>query len=325
LNLTFKRPHLETREAMIRALKDKKLYPGTHPRIIDAQDKIKDFTGHKYARVVNSGNAAIMIAMNSLEDPFLIPDQGAWSGFLKLARFLKKEVIELKTDKGYLSLDLMEESLSKINTKPGALFITSFAGYTAEQPLKELFDFCNSNEIKLVEDASGGVGDPEARLGNGEHAHVIVASTGSPKMVNVGSGGFISTSQQDILDKSGILLRTMGCSPVTGAGIAREIDFSSASLIKTTGAVEYLKKKIGNVLHPDKRGINVIIPCQNPPETARGLRKSLNAEKKSIITTCPLYDRVLDRAICVEIKNLALESLNENNLQELMEILSERI
>ncbi len=27
-------------------------------------------------------------------------------------------------------------------------------------------------------------------LGNGKHAHVIVASTGSPKTVNVGNGGF---------------------------------------------------------------------------------------------------------------------------------------
>ncbi len=325
MNLTFKRPHPETRDAMISALKDKKLYPGTHPRLIDAQDKIKVFTGHKYARVVNSGNSAIMVAMNSLEDPFLIPDQGAWSGFLKLAGFLKKDVIELKTHKGYLSVDLMEESLSKINAKPGALFITSFAAYTAEQPIKELFDFCQSNEIKLVEDASGGIGDPEARLGNGENAHVIVASTGSPKMVNVGIGGFISTSKQDILDKSSILLRTLRGSPVTGAGIAREIDFSSENLKKTSAAVDYLKKRIGNVLHPDKRGVNVIIPCQNPPETARALRKFLNAEGKSIITTCPLYDRVLDKAICVEIKNLALESLNEDNLQEMVEILLEMI
>lgn len=77
----------------------------------------------------------------------------------------------------------------------------------AEQPVKEIFELCDERGVILVEDASGAIGDPQRSLACGDHAHIIVASTGSPKIINLGSGGFISTNDPNMLDNSNFLLK----------------------------------------------------------------------------------------------------------------------
>ena len=77
-----------------------------------------------------------------------------------------------------------------------ALIFTSFAGYTAEQDIKSIVNYCKNNNITTIEDASAGIGDSENKLGC--RSDIILASTGSPKIINVGSGGFIATNDGDI-------------------------------------------------------------------------------------------------------------------------------
>ena len=89
-----------------------------------------------------------------------------------------------------------------------ALFLTSFAAYTAEQDLKAICDFAHKNNILVVEDASGAIGDYENRLANGNYSDIIIGSTGSPKIVNVEDGGFITTNDDKLFEKSKLLLKT---------------------------------------------------------------------------------------------------------------------
>jgi len=302
---------------------DRNIYKGLHPQLKKAQEKIKITTGHKHVRVVNSGNAAIMIVLNSIKGPILVPDQGSWSGVLKIADFLSKDLIKVETDKGLLSVDLLKESLDNISKKPQALFISSLAAYTAEQPILELADFCKDQEILLVEDASGAIGDPEKKLGNGRQSNIILASTGSPKLVNVGSGGFISTDKQEIFDKSSLLIRSLRTSPIIAAGIAQELEFAGDNYKKLSQATSYLKNQIREVIHQNKRGTNLILPCSDPPRRARELRNSLQVEGKNIITICPFYDRIEERAVCVEIKNLDPDCLNKKNLREISAVITD--
>ncbi len=302
---------------------DSNIYKGMHPQLRKAQEKLKIITGHKHVRVVNSGNAAIMIVLNSLEGPILVPDQGSWSGVLKIADFLSKDLIKVETDKGLLSVDLLEESLNNIAENPQALFISSLAAYTAEQPILELANFCKDQEILVVEDASGAIGDPEKKLGNGKIPNIILASTGSPKLVNVGSGGFISTDKQEILDKSSLLIRSFRSSPIIAAGIAQELEFAGDNYKKLSQATSYLKNRIKEVIHQKRSGTNLILPCSDPPRRAQELRSSLNVEGKNIITICPRYDRIEERAVCVEIKNLDPDCLNKKNLREISAVITD--
>ncbi|BAW31270.1 MAG TPA: DegT/DnrJ/EryC1/StrS aminotransferase family protein [Methanothermobacter sp.] len=287
----------------------------------EVENRIVEFTGHQTVKIVNSGNAALLIVMNNLPPPFLIPDEGGWRGFKQIPKLLNKKTITLKTRLGIIEPETLETIFR--DKKPSALFLTSFAAYTAEQPIKEIYNICSENGVMLVEDASGSIGDPEGRLCNSDYNHVIIASTGSPKIVNAGGGGFIATSTRRILEDN-ILLRTLKVDPYLPAAINAELKKAPHTLKKLLKATKYIKTRLGNVYHPKSRGVNVIIPSENPRKDAAKLREMIKVDG-NILTVCPSYDRLKRKAIAVEIKNLEIESLKKDNLDTLVELIASMI
>jgi hypothetical protein len=286
-----------------------------------AEDKFCRLTNHDECKLVNSGNSAILLAMSNVKGSVIVPDQGAWHGFKQVCRFLNKDLIILKTDQGLVSTDYLDEIVDDL-VDGSALFLTSFAAYTAEQDMKGISKYCHDHGILLVEDASGGIGDSENVLGNGEYSDVIVGSTGEPKIVNVCDGGFVTTSVPDFFKDSNLLLKTLKVSKVTASGMVSELDFASDILNETVGACDFLKTNLINVIHPDKRGINVIVACDNPKELSWKLRDSFDVEGRSIITKCPNYNRLKEKAVAIEIKNLDVSCLSVENLNGIVDIVN---
>ena len=313
MDLKFKKPSKETQMAMSKVAggEDNQNY------FTLAEEKLAKMTNHKSAKLVNSGNSAILSAMNSIDGAILIPDQGGWNGFKQMAKFLNKDLITVKTNKGLMDLDNLNESiisssqnniidLDDENNK-SAIFLTSFAAYTAEQDLKAICDFAHKNNLLVVEDASGAIGDYENNLANGNYSDVIIGSTGSPKIVNVEDGGFITTNDDSLFEKTNLLLKT-------------------SNLKKTVGACSYLKESIEektdfNVFHKDKRGINVIIATEDSKSLSYKLRQEFTLDSHGMITKCPNYNRLKEKAVALEIKNLDISCLNMNNLDEIINIL----
>jgi len=286
-----------------------------------AQDQISNITSHDHVRIVNSGNSAILAAMSSFKGKILIPDQGGWIGFKNMAEFLGLETVEVPTELGIINPETLGQFIGKY--KPEALFITSFAGYIAEQPVKELFEICDDKDVILVEDASGGIGDKEKQLSNGNHAHIIVASTGFPKIINVGNGGFISTSDIEIFKKNKNILKALKADSITCTGIAEEIKNAPDALEKTINACTFIKKKLNSTIYTGKRGITVALKTDKPKKIGYLLRQKLKADGRSIITVCPIYERVMIRAVCLEIKNLNVECLENDTLNGIIQIIKD--
>lgn len=324
MELLFKKPSKEARIAMSEAAEniDYVVNRGLE-EIKLAQDRISDFTNHEHVKIVNSGNSAILAAMTAFNSKIMIPDQGGWTGFKNAAEFIGLNAIEIPTELGVITPETLEESINE--HKPEALFITSFAGYNAEQPVKQLYEICEDKNVTLVEDASGGIGDSKKNLANGDHAHIIVASTGSPKIVNVGNGGFISTNNNEFFKGSKFILRSLKANPVTCAGIAEEIKYAPEILSKTIGACNLIKREFKSTIHGNKRGISVILKTDNPKKKGYELRKKLNVEGRNIITTCPRYERVITDAICIEIKNLDPKCLENEIINEIIQIIRQVI
>ena len=281
--------------------------------INSAENAVSDLTGHKYSKIVNSGNSAIFAVMSRFKGKIMVPDQGAWSGFSKIAKFLGLETIHLPTDLGLIDPEILSIELKK--ERPKALFLTSFAGYTAEQPINKIHRICRTEDVILVEDASGALGDEKGRLANGKHSDIIVASTGSPKIVNVGNGGIISTNQKEILDTSPKFLEA---DPITCVGITQEIKNAPSILSRTVSACNYLKKELDDIFHKDKRGVNVILKTKHPKILARELRSSLNIQNGGMISKCPRYDRIMEKGVALEIKNLDIRCLTLENLDDMV-------
>lgn len=287
-----------------------------------AMDKIKSLTGHENVKITSSGNNSIFIALCAIEGDLIIPDQGGWHGFKQIAKFLGKNIITLKTDLGLISTEYLEELDVKENS---ALIYTSFAGYCAEQDTKSISKYCKNNNITTIEDASAGIGDSEKRLGNGKYADIIIASTGSPKIINVGSGGFITSNDEDIFRKTSLPQKLSKTSEIVCGGICCELDNVGEKLELTVNATKHLKNNIETTLHANKRGVNVIIPHDNAKEISWNLKKLLPLDKSGFITTCPNYNRVKQKAIAVEIKNLAYECLENENLEKIIEEINNQL
>ena len=271
--------------------------------------KIRDLTTKEHVKMTSSGNNSIFIALSAITGDIIIPDQGGWHGFKQIAKFLDKNIVTLKTDAGLINTDYLDE----LEISEGsALIFTSFAGYTAEQDIRSIVSYCKDNSITTIEDASAGIGDSENRLGC--RSDIILASTGSPKIINVGSGGFIATNDDDVFKRTSLPQKLSKTTEIICSGIDNEIDNVSKNLQVSLNATEHVKKHIPNTLHADKRGINVIIPHENSKSICWDLKKTLTTDKSGIITTCPNYNRVKQKAICIEIKNLDYACLEKENL-----------
>ena len=288
----------------------------------EAAEKIKDLTGHDHGKITSSGNNSIFIALSAVEGDVIVPDQGGWHGFKQIAKFLKKDMVTLKTDMGLINPDYLDEIEFKENS---ALIYTSFAGYCAEQDTKGISKYCKSNNITTIEDASAGIGDKKHNLGNGKYSDIIIASTGSPKIINVGSGGFITSNNKEIFDNTNLPQKLSKTSQIVCSGICCELENVDEKLEVTLNATEHLKNNIDNTLHANKRGINVIIPHSNAKEISWNLKKALPINKSGFITTCPNYNRVKQKAIAVEIKNLAYECLEKEYLDKIIEEINNQL
>ena len=82
-----------------------------------------------------------------------------------MADFCGLNIIYLPTELGLIQIDVLKDFIEKFN--PEAFFVTSFAGYMAEQPLKDIYKVCDDMGVIMVEDASGGIGDITGTFGNG--------------------------------------------------------------------------------------------------------------------------------------------------------------
>ena len=283
-------------------------------------NKIKNLTDKDYAKVTSSGNNSIFIALSAVKGDIILPDQGGWHGFKQIAKFLNKNVITLKTDMGLIDTGYLDEIEISDNS---ALIFTSFAGYTAEQDVKRINRYCKDNGIMTIEDASAGIGDEKHNLGL--LSDIILASTGSPKMINVGSGGLIAANDEEIFKKTSLPQKLSKTSQIVCSGIDNEIDNVGKNLELSLNATDYVKKHIEKTIHANKRGINVIIQHDDAKSICWDLKKTLTTDKSGFITTCPNNNRIKQKAICIEIKNLDYDCLKKENLDMIIDTVSSRL
>lgn len=315
MKLKFKESSEDTKKIMSEvALGENPL--NTESYIDSAEKTIRNFTKHEHGHIVSSGNAGIFIGLSYL-DNIIIPDQGAWNGFKQISRFLNRPFETIKTDLGLINTEILNETLSNFD-KSGitGLIITSYSAYTAEQNIKEISGICHENDVILIEDASGSIGDK--KLANGKYSDIIVGSTGSPKIINVEDGGFITSNIKEVFDNNKILLKSFKSNEITASGIISESKNANSNLNKYINACDYIKNNVENVIYPDKRGINVIVENKNK-EFSWKLKKELSLDKHSMITNCPNYNRLKIKGIAIEIKNLDTSSLTKENLNSIIE------
>ncbi|MBW2999853.1 DegT/DnrJ/EryC1/StrS family aminotransferase [Candidatus Woesearchaeota archaeon] len=265
-------------------------------------DKLREYTRHQHVKIVNCGNAAIFtslwIAKKVNPKPFiLIPDQGGWISYKNYPKILTFEIKEIKTNYGLIDLvDLEKEA------KTGAAFIMpSFAGYFAEQNLALISSICRKHNCLLIEDATASISDET--LCNGEFSDIIIGSFGSDKPVNVGHGGVISVKEGEWFEKASDVLSMFKAN----------LDYKDLyeRLVKVKKRLKFfyetqqkIKKELQdfNVLHKDKRGINVVVKYKDSGEKEKLIDYCKKNNYEYVM--CPKYYKVEEEAISIEVKRL---------------------
>lgn len=308
----FKTPKKETRQIMSDVALGK-LNDANFEN--QCEEKIKILTNAEDVKLTSSGNNSIFVALSFIKGDIIIPDQGGWHGFKQIAKFLGKEIVTLKTDLGLINPKNIDELDISDNS---ALIFTSFAGYAADQDIKSISRYCKNNGITTIEDASAGIGDEKELLGNCKNSDIVIASTGQPKIINVGSGGFIATNDENIFKESSPPLKLSKTNEIIASGIYEEINSVKENLQRTLNATDYLKKHIDNTIHAKKRGVNLIIKNDDAKQKTWELKKQLPIDKSGFINKCPNYNRVKTKAISIEIKNLDYSCLEKEYLDEII-------
>ncbi len=265
---------------------------------------LQQYTKHPVVKITNSGDSAIFGALSIAKQKgcteVLIPDQGGWLSYRTFPKLLDLKITELKTTYGLIN----QIELKKY--KNTALLFASFAGYTAPQDIEAIAKICRENNMLMIEDASGAL--THNTLCNGNLSDIIVASFGKWKIADVGHGGFLSAKEgiitQEIKDSEIFSLIKDNCMDYNILlkkleGASKRLQF----LLKKTKEIKALcKKKHFQMLHEAAEGLSIFVTYKTEEEKQHILEfcKKQKLEYKE----CPLYIKVLEKAISIEVKRL---------------------
>lgn len=163
---------------------------------------IEEFTGAKHCIVVNNGTISLTIAFLALDlqpgDEIIIPNLTMVAS-LNAATLIGLKPIFVDVTSSTLTLDTSD--LQKFITpgKTKAVLHVSLNGKCGN--LNELREFCDLNNLYLIEDAAQSFGSFYDNKHLGTIGHIGSFSFSIPKIISTGQGGALITNDDEIADK----------------------------------------------------------------------------------------------------------------------------
>ncbi|TKJ17855.1 hypothetical protein CEE44_05030 [Candidatus Woesearchaeota archaeon B3_Woes] len=288
---------------------------------IDFKNKIKsllkDLTHKKNIIITRRGNASILeiikLAKNLKKEKVLIQDQGGWITYKQYANKLGLMCIEIKTDYGLTNL----EDLEKKADGKSIFIVNSLTGYYADEKMDKILKICNKKHCLLINDVSGSIGLKLAKYGD-----IMLSSFNQWKPINLGLGGFIAFDQKipsnyELVPETQKLVQKF-FDIKEYFNEFEEYEFKERDLKKLYQKIKDINKrhkfftkkhnqikqdlKKHQIIHPKKKGINVIIKYNNEEEKNKIIKYC--EDNKLEYTECPRYIRVDEQAISIEVKRL---------------------
>jgi len=193
-------PHVDTEDekAVLKVLKSKIWSRGDGTGLVkEFEEKFKKFIGCKDCVAVNSGTAALHLAL-SLKDlknkEVIIPSLSS----VGLAHAIKYNGgIPIFADVNLETLSLSTEYIkAKISKKSSVVIPVHFGGVVSE--LKEIQDFCKEENLDLIEDAALAAGSKYNGKRIGTHSNYVCFSFHPVKNLVMPKGGLIAINGNKI-------------------------------------------------------------------------------------------------------------------------------
>lgn len=279
---------------MIMFLKVVEIFLSMKARAIEL---LKQFTRKRNVYLTQRGNKSILISLKIAKTmgfkKVLVQDQGGWITYLQYPERLGMSMVKLKTDFGLIE----PNELSKHIDEESVLLVNSLSGYFADQPMGLIYAMCKQKNAFLINDASGSIGTENASIGD-----VIIGSFGEGKPIHIEYGGFIAFDDNSILNKG--LLDDVMFDKEKFPYLTEKLETLNEILRNFENHHKKIKRDLADmdIIHPDKRGINVVIKFKDNFERERIINYCQKNNYEH--TECPRYIRVNVDAISIEVKRL---------------------
>lgn len=178
---------------------------GVNTKIFES--KFSKFTKNKYSLAVQSGTSALHLALKSLgvkkNDKVIVPNYTCVSNLSAVSQCDAQAIlVDVEEDTFGLDYNLVLKAIKKF--KPKVLQLVHVYGFPARDTAK-IIKICKKKNIKIIEDTSESLG---AKIKNkivGTFGDINVTSIRSEKMIGVGEGAVISSSNKSIFDNISLL------------------------------------------------------------------------------------------------------------------------
>ncbi len=171
---------------------------GKHTR--EFEKKVCKFLNVKYSMAVQSGTAALHLALKTLGcnygDKVVLPNYSCSSNLTSVLQCGAKPIIvEVESSSLGLDVHLLKKAIKKY--KPKIVQLVHVYGFPAKDTF-EIIKICKKNKILLLEDFSEALGAKIKNKRVGSLGDIGIFSIRSEKMIGVGEGGVIVTNNNNL-------------------------------------------------------------------------------------------------------------------------------
>jgi perosamine synthetase len=179
----------------------KKRWLGQGSEVIKLENEFKNFIGSKFALAVNSGSAALQLALSSFnfkkgKKVFVNNLTFVSSANCILLNHLKPVLIDV--DPNTLGFDL-NDAKKKIDKDVVAIIVVHYGGHPAE--MDKIMKFAKHRNIKVIEDCAHCLGGIYKKKKLGTWGDIGCFSFEEKKIITSGDGGMIVTNNKKFLKK----------------------------------------------------------------------------------------------------------------------------
>ena len=173
----------------------------TGPKVEMFEKAFSDYVGHRNVVSVNTGTAALHIAIQLLNlrtgDEVITPSM-TWPSAVNMIEICGGVPIFVDCDKETLNISV-EDVEKKITAKTKAIIPVHFAGQPVE--MDRLFDITKSTGIKIIEDAAHAVGAHVNGEHVGKYSDFAIYSFHPTKNLTTGEGGMLTIKEEAVFFK----------------------------------------------------------------------------------------------------------------------------
>lgn len=164
----------------------------------------KSYTGAKNALALNSGTAAIHLALRVAgvkQGDIVLASTFTFIGSVSPIIYLGAKPVFIDCDETYnIDVSLLKKAIKELDKKPKALILTHLYGNAAK--LDKIVSVCKENDIVLIEDAAEALGSFYKNKALGRFGEFGVFSYNGNKIITTSGGGMLISDNDEALEKA---------------------------------------------------------------------------------------------------------------------------